>query len=108
MCDKLKEIPKIDNIEEIDCTESRLILDNPNVNVKKMTYENCPWLNVNEEYKENLNKVILIQRLFRKNVLIRGILRVSKQIIPIWWDPECKGGYMYKKELLDFIEKIKY
>jgi hypothetical protein len=70
------------------------------------TYKDDTWI-VNEEYKNNMCKLRYLQRIFKKHILIKKILNVSKCLIPIWWDPNCKGGYMYKKELFRNIKNIK-
>ena len=73
------------NIQKLDCSYCP-IEKIPHIIGTRIYTKKCQWLKRKEEYKENIEKLICLQRIFIRYILIKGILKVSKQIIPIWWD----------------------
>jgi len=78
-------------IRAYDCPELLYIPDYSNTYCK---HERCPKL-------ENIIPVTkFIQYWYRHQRLGNKLLKVAKDITPIWWHPECKGGYFWKKQML--------
>ena len=102
-CFKIKVIPNRNNsLVILDCRYCSSLTHIINCeNIRNKLIENCIWIIKN---KMNINKLKYLQRIFRKHLLIRKILKISRCLIPIWWDPECKGGFFHKKSMLDFLK----
>ena len=63
-----------------------------------INYSNCPWIIQNTEFSNNLQKLIKLQKWYRKLVLIKYMK--SKQFIEWVYAPNNIGGSLYKKWLL--------
>ena len=79
----------------------------PKLNYTELSVHNCKWINKNNNYYDsNIHKLIFLQKFFKKHLLIKKILNISIQIIPIWWDPQCKGGFFHKKSMKDMLNEF--
>ncbi len=78
----LTNIPKIQGLLELYCS-------------------NCPWLNIkNEQFEINIKKLKRIQEFIRKIIMSKRLMELIPKIMAIYYHPECKGGYMHKKQML--------
>jgi hypothetical protein len=82
----LKSIPNMKRLKVLECSICPILINIPDNEYFYIKIIKCQWLERNEEYKENIEKLICLQRIFRRHILIRRILKVSRQIIPICWD----------------------
>ncbi len=70
--------------------------------------QNCQWLNIkNIEYENNIKKLKIIQKFTKKIILSKRLIVLISKITPfellrrpIYYHPECKGGYIHKKQML--------
>ncbi len=51
-------------------------------------------------YEKNIKKLKRIQEFIRKIIMSKRLMGLIPKIIPIYYNPECKGGYMHKKQML--------
>jgi len=88
------------NLIELDCfyCTSLTSLDLPKEYDGYMDRSNCPWIIQNTEFSNNLQRLIKLQRWYRKLVLIKYMK--SKQFIEWVYAPNNIGGSLYKKWLL--------
>jgi hypothetical protein len=91
----------------LDCSYCPLLTHIPDVGSYLLTWcYGCKWLDINNyTYNKNILNLVSCQRIFKNRILCEYLVRLSRQIIPIWWDPKCKGGYFHKKIMLEEIEK---
>ncbi len=76
--------------------------------IKRILYAGCKWLyneNLGDvlsrcEYKNNVKKVIKIQKWMKKIIISKRLITLIPFLIPLYYDPECKGGYIHKKKML--------
>ncbi len=47
-----------------------------------------------------------IQRLLKKMMIRKKLMRLTKQLIPLCYHKECRGGYFYRKKFNNFQIKI--
>jgi hypothetical protein len=98
-CPKITEIPSNSSILYlVSCINCRMITYIPDTCVYPLI-EGCPWIYDNEDYKENECLLFRCQQIIRKRQFRKKLERVAIQIIPIWWDPSCKGGRSVKREI---------
>jgi len=62
------------------------------------TYNNCYWLD-----KKNIQKVIKTQKMIRNYFMRKKIIHINRQLIPIYYHPDMKGGYFSKKDIYQFF-----
>ncbi len=68
---------------------------------------NCPWLNINNSmYDKKIKKLILLQLWLKRINLSKKIKKLIPQLIPLYYHPLAKGGYIHKKNMFKFILKI--
>jgi hypothetical protein len=58
----------------------------------------------NDNYKPVIDKITYLQRMFKRKLLEKRIIALSKnrQFIELYYHPECVGGYKAKRS----IEKL--
>ena len=91
----------------------------PNIRVIPSTLVNLIELGCDEKpflekpsdpiYRNNVHKLIILQRWFKKIILANRIIRLAKSegFIISWWDPISKGGYLAKKDITKYLEEQK-
>ncbi len=102
-CPLVKNIPLIEELQRLKCTNCPLLTNVPTPinNIPLLYCYNCKWLKENNyEYDNNIKKIKIIQRFIKKNILGKRLIRLIPKIIPIYYHPEYKGGYMHKKQML--------
>jgi hypothetical protein len=113
-CNLIKSIPSnFTRLKYLDCSNCRLMIEIPSelVNLYTIECRECPWLPQNihtpyTDYKENIKILIECQTFIKKYILSKRIITLAKQLIPLWWNPSLKGGYFYKKIMLEEIENL--
>ena len=88
------------NLIELDCfyCTSLTNLDLPKGYHGDIDCSNCAWISQNEEFLSNLQRLIKLQRWYRKLVLIKYLK--SQEFIEWVYSPNNIGGRLYKKWLL--------
>ena len=133
-CTKLTVIPQIDELKRLHCSGcTNLVKISKNADLcvlscsrccnlthvpknrdMRLFCYDCKWLdqkNVptdmkNPLFKENIQKLIVLQKWFRNLLLSKHLTTMIKKIVPIYYHPDCKGGYLHKREMMSFIEDI--
>jgi len=77
------------------------------VNIIELDCYNCPWLeNNNDEYNNNIHKLLLLQKWFMGCLMSRKLKKLYKPILEIYFHPEYKGGYLHKRDMMSFIDSV--
>jgi hypothetical protein len=98
-CPMLTSIPNIIGLRHLDCCKCSNITSIPNI-ATIWCFE-CPWLNhsQNPDYENNIKKLLLLQRFYKKNfkyfVFKRWIK--SKEFKEWFYSPENVGGRKHKR-----------
>ena len=113
-CSKLTEIPNIKRLEELYCWGCPKLTKIPNIKgLKELECWGCPWISYkNNEYKENIQKLITLQRWFKvkykKLKLKQALLYVRNPKLFSWfYAPNKRGGRIHKKNMKKFCENLK-
>jgi len=67
-------------------------------NIENIHYSKCNWISLNEDFSNNLQNLIKIQKWYRKLLLIKYLK--SQEFIEWIYSPDNIGGRLYKKWLL--------
>jgi hypothetical protein len=59
-----------------------------------------------EQYNQRISQLIILQRWFRKTLLIKDLVLRSKQIIPLYYAPNAIGGIREKNRLMDMLDSM--
>jgi hypothetical protein len=104
----LTSIPNIVGLKILDCSDNRLLTSIPNIDGLETLYcSNCPWINNNKDYINNIAKLTILQKWFKRTLLVKRIIKRSMQIVPYWWAPNAHGGYFHKLGMLGILSNIK-
>ena len=47
-----------------------------------------------------------LQKWFKKILFSKRLTKLISQLIPLYYHPEAKGGYIHKRDMLIYIETI--
>ncbi len=64
--------------------------------INEYSQNECPWL---KPSKEKLNKVITLQRYFKKTLMINNLMKILPDITEIYYRPGLKGFYLLKQKI---------
>ena len=108
-CPLLTTIPHIEGLKALYCSYCPLLTSIPHIKgLEILSCYGCPWLpNRNKDYKNNINSLIKTQRIVKNFIMRKRLKRVKDEILKIYFHPEMKGGYFYKKEMMEFLEGVK-
>ena len=134
-CSNLTKLPEIEELEELDCKNCSKLVEIPdslaslkNVNCSQcrrlikipgtlrgsdkrliLRSDGCVWLNDknNKKYDENIVKLKILQRWAKRMLLVKRLIRLIPQLMPLYYDPLAKGGYFHKKNMMMFIKQIR-
>ena len=109
LCPRLTAIPHIEGLKRLHCSHCPLLTAIPHIEGSEvLDCYNCAWLpNKNRDYKNNINSLVKTQRIVKNFIIRRRLKRVKDEILKIYFHPEMKGGYLHKKEMMEFLEGIK-
>ncbi len=107
-CPKKAHIPSIQGLKILDCSNCPLLTDIPSIQgLQNLCCCYCPWLNIdNMEYEINIKKLKILQQWIKKVILSKRLRELIPLLMPLYYNPEAKGGYMHKKKMLNFIINI--
>jgi hypothetical protein len=60
-----------------------------------LSEKGCPWLLPS---KEKLNKVITLQKYFKKSLLLKRLDDISNDILNLYYQPDNKGFYLMNQK----------
>ena len=104
-CPNIKEVPRMKSLKKLLCSRCDSLLsinsNDKNKNIKIWSFDNSVWLN-----NENLEKIKILQKYIKKYTLSNRMLKIINKLVPIYYHPECKGGYFIKKDMLKFLNNI--
>ena len=109
-CPNVKEIPYIHGLEELYITDCSKLTSIPNIEgLKYLSCYGCPWIPYqNDDFKDNIKKLIILQRWFKKYFKIKVAQRYikTKEFNEWFYSPNNFGGYKHKLRMTKFL-KIK-
>jgi len=88
------------NLTTLSCYSCRSLtsLDLPKKYKDCINYSDCHWISQNEDFSNNLQRLIKLQRWYRKLLVIKYMK--SQEFIEWIYNPNNMGGYLHKKKLL--------
>ena len=107
-CPNLTSIPEIQGLEKLSCYNCPKLTSI--LEIQGMEYLDCrlcPWIpNQNDEYKSNIEKLITIQRLFKKWLPFRRLRSwiKSRDFAEWYYHPERPGGRISKRIIERFLD----
>jgi hypothetical protein len=107
-CPLLTNIPHIDGLQELACYNCRS-LTKLNINVANLDYSDtygCIWLDNDPNYDQSIKKLILLQKWWKKIYLSNRLKKLIKQLIPLYYHPDAKGGYFDKLKIFQCFQEI--
>jgi hypothetical protein len=103
-CPQLISIPNIEGLQHLYCPDCPQLISIPNIEgLQTLICSNCPWISTNKGFEERIHKLIVLQCWYRKMILYRNYITRINEIVPIYYHPDCKGGYFAKRRIRDFI-----
>ena len=108
-CPLLTTIPHIEGLKRLHCSHCPLLTTIPHIKgLKRLHCCYCAWLpGKNRDYKNNINSLIKTQRIVKNFILRKRLKRVKDEILKIYFHPNMKGGYFYKKGMMEFLTTLK-
>ena len=106
-CPNLTSIPKIEGLKKLCCYGCPNLTSIPNI--KELNCSSCPWIPYqNDDFKDNIKKLIILQRWFKKYFKIKVAQRYikTKEFNEWFYSPNNFGGYKHKLRMTKFL-KIK-
>ena len=61
---------------------------------------------MNYEYEKNIQSLVILQKWFKKCILSRKLSLIIPRLIPIYYHPDCHGGFMAKKKIMKLCNSI--
>ena len=90
----ITEVPHIVELEELNCSYTN-ITEIPDIEGCYIISKHCYWLD-----KLHIEKVITTQKMIRNYYMRKKLIHIRDQLIPIYFHPEMKGGYLHKKSMM--------
>ena len=81
-------------ITNLNCSNTN-ITKIPDIEGCYIITNNCYWLD-----KLHIEKVITTQKMIRNYYMRKKLIHIRDQLIPIYFHPEMKGGYLHKKSMM--------
>ena len=90
----ITEIPNIVGLKQLWCSNTN-ITEIPHIKGCHIIIHYCHWLE-----QENIEKVITSQKMMRNYYMRKKLVHIRDQLMPIYFHPEMKGGYLHKKSMM--------
>src|SRR5205823_28890 len=104
-CPSITSIPMIPGLKNINCSNCPLITTIPMIDL--LLCSECKWLNINNPgFDHNIKKLKRLQKWFKDIILAKRLKKITLQLIPLYYHPLAKGGYLHKRNMLYFVESI--
>ena len=107
-CSRLTEIPNIKELCILNCCNCRKLTKLPDHhNARLLCCSGCVWLNrSNLKFDENITKLKILQNWMKRIIMSKRLNRLIPQLMPLYYCPEAKGGYLHKREMQGFIDSL--
>ena len=108
-CVSLKEIPYIHELLQLSVCGCRSLFTFPEPDTLiSLAYSVTPWLDANHNKQSNIDKLIIIQKLFRKWLPFRRLRKFvkSREFVEWYYHPDNKGGIVSKKMIVNTMSDI--
>ena len=107
-CQAIISISHIEGLQELNCSNCPSITSVPMIDgLHALNCSGCKWLHINNfEFDDNIKKLKRLQIWFRGILLGTRLKKIILHIIPLYYHPLAKGGYLHKRNMLYFIESI--
>ena len=108
-CPLLTTISEIEGLKILYCYDCPLLTNIPNIEgLEKLFCFGCKWLpNENKDYKNNINLLLKTQKMVKNFIKRRRLKYLEQEILKIYFHPDMKGGYFYKKGMMEFLTTLK-
>jgi len=105
-CTLLTDLPVLPNLTRLICSDCTLLTDLPILpKLTRLICTGCKWLPLlNKDYKKNIDNLIIVQRWFKTLQTVKKIKAINKELAPYYWHPDAHGGYIHKKNMLEYIK----
>lgn len=104
-CEGLTEISNIEGLYELHCVDCRKLIKSPIVYIINTT--GSVWLNEsNPKYEENIAKLKMLQKWMKRIIMSKKLNRLIPQLMPLYYHPDLKGGYLHKREMQGFVNSL--
>ena len=96
-CTSLKNIPDIPGLKFLVCAFCRMIIHRPKAAMFDFT--GCVWINHRHNfwYKDNISKLIVLQKWFRKCLSSKKLIRIIPILTEIFYSPYSRGALLASK-----------
>jgi hypothetical protein len=108
-CSLLTSIADIEGLQELWCSGCRSLTSIPTKDLTNALCNNCPWISYNnDEYKQNIRKLITLQRRTRNKIRYKTFCKWIKteQFAQWFYHPRRLGGLIAKQNLRCFTNTL--
>lgn len=106
-CKLIKRISNFKNIESIYVSSLHMLTELPDVCIDHLKIIDCKWIRGDSEYENNINRLIKLQKWFKKCIFIKRFINIIPKLIPLFYHPDAHGGYIHKRDMLHCLKYIK-
>jgi len=76
--------------------------------LRRLSFFGCKWIESNEEYDDAIKKLLILQRWFKNLLQSRRLKKLIQQLVPLYYHPDAKGGYLDKLDIMKFMNGISF
>ena len=107
-CPSITNIPHIEGLQELICSHCPSITSIPRIPNDNIICSGCKWLDVNNSrFDDNIKQLKRLQIWFRGILLGNRLKKITLELIPLYYHPLAKGGYLHKRDMLCFVKSIR-
>ena len=105
-CPLLTSVPHIEGLQKLYCYNCPLLTSVPQIEGLRLNCFGCKWLKTDSNFNESITKLKLLQCWFKKILLSKRLMKLIPQLIPLYYHPDAKGGYLSKRDIFNYFEKF--
>jgi hypothetical protein len=99
-CPLLTTIPNTNNLSTLDCSYCRSFTELFDTSIRYVEKTGCVWLSSDPNFEQSMKKLIFLQQWFRRMGLSLRLKKLIPLIVPLYYHPAARGGYLDKLEIL--------